>query len=38
VALVGSGVVVAAQRDVPVPALAEVCQLTRQLDRSLRRS
>jgi 2-dehydropantoate 2-reductase len=37
-ALVGSVVERAGPLDGPVPALAEVCQLTRQLDRSLRRS
>jgi 2-dehydropantoate 2-reductase len=37
-ALVGSVVELAGQLDVPVPALQVVCQLTRQLDRTLRRS
>jgi 2-dehydropantoate 2-reductase len=37
-ALVGSVVELAGQLDVPVPELDVVCRLTRQLDRSLRRS
>src|SRR5262249_3976117 len=37
-ALVGSVVEVAGQVGVPVPALDVVCRLTRQLDRSRRRS
>jgi len=37
-ALVGSVVELAGQLGVPVPTLTVVCQLTRQLDRSLRRS